>query len=124
MPSYLIALHQCHVLLVIYISLPMLFISPVDSELGGDHQYLDDPTPYPAEEGKRSPTSLIPVLQSILLACVQIYFAAPIVACGTCLYFLSTAPSMTCLAYCALLELFLLYMLSCYYIWSGNYPRK
>ena len=38
--------------------------------------------------------------------------------------FLSTAPSMTCLAYCALLELFLLYMLSCYNIWSGNYPRK
>ena len=61
-------------LLVIYISLPVLFISPVDSELGGDHQYLDDPTPYPVEEGKRSPTSLIPVLQIILLACVQLYF--------------------------------------------------
>ena len=61
-------------LLVIYISLPVLFISPVDSELGGEHQYLDDPTPYPAEEGKRSPTSLIPVLQIILLACVQLYF--------------------------------------------------
>ena len=76
-----------------------LFISPVDSELGGDHQYLDDPTPYPAEEGKRSPTSLIPVLQSILLACVQIYFAAPIVACGTCLQLLSTAPSMTSAGY-------------------------
>ena len=71
------------------------FNSPVDHELGGGHQYLDDPTPYPAEEGKRSPTSLIPVLQIILLACAQLYFAAPIVACGTCLQFLSTAPSMT-----------------------------
>ena len=68
------------------------------------------------EEGKRSPTSLIPVLQIILLASVQLYFAAPIVACGKCLHFLSTAPSMTCLAACALLELFLLYMLSCYYM--------
>ena len=83
----------------------MLIISPVDSEPGGDHQYLDDPTPYPAEEGKRSPISLIPVLQSILLACVQLYLAAPIVAFGICLHFLSTAPSMTCLACCALLEL-------------------
>ena len=62
MSSFLIALYRCHVLLVIYISLPVLF-SPVDHELGGDHQYLDDPTPYPAEEGKHSPTSLIPVLQ-------------------------------------------------------------
>ena len=124
MSSYLIALHRCHVLLVIYISLPVLFPSPVDTELGGDYPYLDDPTAYPAEEGKRSPTSLIPVLQIILLACVQLYFAAPIVACGICLHFLSTAPSMTCLACCALLELFLLYMLSCYYIWSGNYPWK
>ena len=93
-----------------------VIISPVDHELGGDYQYPDDPTPYPAEEGKRSPTSLTPVLQIILLACVQLYFAAPIVACGICLHFLSTAPSMTCLAYCALLELFLLYMLSCYYM--------
>ena len=124
MSSYLIALHRCHVLLVIYISLPVLFIPPVDSELGGGHQYLDDPIHYPAEEGKRSPTSLIPVLQIILLACVQLYFAAPIAAFGTCLHFLATAPSMTCLAYCALLELFLLYMLSCCYIWSGNYPRR
>ena len=123
MSSYLIALHRCHELLVIYIS-SVLFNSSVDSELGGDYPYLDDPTAYPAEEGKRSPTSLIPVLQIILLACVQLYFAAPIVACGKCLHFLSTAPSMTCLAYCALLELFLLYMLSCYYIWSGNYPRR
>ena len=74
MSSYLVVLHRCPVLLVIYISLPVLFPSPVDSELGGDHQYLDDPSPYPAEEGKRSPTSLIPVLQIILLACVQLYF--------------------------------------------------
>ena len=71
------------------------FNSPVDHEHGGDRQYLDDQIPYPAEEGKRSPTSLIPVLQIILLACVQIYFAAPIVACGNCLHFLSTTPSMT-----------------------------
>ena len=124
MSSYLFALHRCHVLLVIYIFFRCYFNYPVDHELGGGHQYLDDPTPYPAEEVKRSPTSLIPVLQIILLACVQIYFAAPIVACGICLHFLSTAPSMTCLAYRALLELFLLYMLSCYYIWSGNYPRR
>ena len=55
MSSYLIALHRCHVLLVIYMSLPVLVNSSVDHELGGDHQYLDDPTPYPAEEGKRSP---------------------------------------------------------------------
>ena len=112
MSSYLIALHRCHVLLVIYISLPVLFPSPVDTELGGDYPYLDDPTAYPAEEGKRSPTSLIPVCKVFYLHTIQIYFAAPIVACGTRLQFLSTAPSMTCLAYCALLELFLLYMLS------------
>ena len=61
-------------LLVIYISSSGVIISPVDHELGGDHPYLDDSTPYPAEEGKRSPTSLIPVLQIILLACVQLYF--------------------------------------------------
>ena len=95
MPSYLFALHRCHVLLVIYIFLPVLFYSPVDSELGGGHQYLDDPTPYPAEEGKRSPTSLIPVFKVFYLHTIQIYFAAPIVACGTCLQLLSTAPSMT-----------------------------
>ena len=47
-------------------------------------------------------------------------FSAPIVACGICLHFLSTAPSMTCLAYCALLELFLLYMLSCYLYMVGE----
>ena len=122
MSSYLIALHRCHVLLVIYISLPVLFPSPVDSELGGDHHYLDDPTPYPTEEGKRSPTSLIPVLQSILLACVQLYFAAPIVACGKCLHFLSTAPSLTCLAYCALLELFLLICLAAIIYGRGIIP--
>ena len=74
MSSFLFALHRCHELLVIYISLPVLFISPVDSELGGDYPYFDDPTAYPAEEGKRSPTSLIPVLQIILLAGVQLYF--------------------------------------------------
>ena len=75
--------------------LPVLFNSPVDHELGGDYQYPDDPTPYPAEEGKRSPTSLIPVCKVFYLHTIQIYFAAPIVACGTCLQFLSTAPSMT-----------------------------
>ena len=74
--------------------LPVLFISPVDSELGGDHQYLEDPAPYPAEEGKRSPTSLIPVCKVFYLHTIQIYFAAPIVACGIRLQFLSTAPSM------------------------------
>ena len=82
-------------LLVIYISLPVLFISPVDSELGGDYPYLDDPTAYPAEEGKRSPTSLIPVCKVFYLHTIQIYFAAPIVACVIRLQFLSTAPSMT-----------------------------
>ena len=71
------------------------FNSPVDHELGGGHQYLDDPTPYPAEEGKRSPTSLILVCKVFYLHTIQIYFAAPIVACGTRLHFLSTAPSMT-----------------------------
>ena len=95
MSSYLIALHRCHVLLVIYISLPVLFSPPVDSELGGGHQYLNDPIHYPAEEGKRSPTSLIPVCKVFYLHTIQIYFAAPIVACGTRLQFLSTAPSMT-----------------------------
>ena len=86
MSSYLLALHRCHVLLVIYISLPVLFPSPVDTELGGDYPYLDDPTAYPAEEGKRSPTSLIPVCKVFYLHTIQIYFAAPIVACGTCLH--------------------------------------
>ena len=81
-------------LVVIYI-LPVLFYSPVDHELGGDHQYLDDPTPYPVEEGKCSPTSLIPVCKVFYLHTIQIYFATPIVACGICLQFLSTAPSMT-----------------------------
>ena len=100
--------------------LPVLFYSPVDSELGGGHQYLDDPIHYPAEEGKRSPTSLIAVCKVFYLHTIQIYFAAPIVACGICLQFLSTAPSMTCLAYCALLELFLLYMLSCYLYMVGE----
>ena len=71
------------------------FNSPVDHELGGDHQYLDDPTPYLAEEGKRSPTSLIPVCKVFYLHTIQIYFSAPIVACGIRLQFLSTAPSMT-----------------------------
>ena len=71
------------------------FNSPVDHELGGGHQYLDDPTPYPAEEGKRSPTSLIPVFKVFYLHAIQIYLFAPIVACGTCLQLLSTAPSMT-----------------------------
>ena len=73
----------------------VLFSPPVDFELGGGHQYLDDSTPYPAEEGKRSPTSLIPVCKVFYLHTIQIYFAAPIVACGICLHFLSTAPSMT-----------------------------
>ena len=72
-----------------------VFYSPVDSELGGGHQYLDDPIHYPAEEGKRSPTSLIPVCKVFYLHTIQIYFAAPIVACGIRLKFLSTAPSMT-----------------------------
>ena len=79
---------------LLFIFLPVLFNSPVDHELGGDRQYLDDPTPYPAEEGKRSPTSLIPVCKVFYLHTIQIYFAAPIVACGTRLNFLSTAPSM------------------------------
>ena len=88
MSSYLIALHRCHVLLVIYISLPVLFNSPVDPELGGGHQYLDDPTPYPAEEGKRSPTSLIPVFQSILLA-----YDSNIFCCSySCMWYLPTTP--------------------------------
>ena len=65
--------------------LPVLFNSPVDHELGGDHQYFDDQIPYPAEEGKRSPTSLIPVFKVFYLHAIQIYFAAPIVACGNCL---------------------------------------
>ena len=95
MSSYLIALHLCQVLLVIYIFCRCYFTPPVDSELGGGHQYLDDPSPYPAEEGKRSPTTLIPVCKVFYLHTIQIYFATPIVACGTCLQFLSTAPSMT-----------------------------
>ena len=82
-------------LLVIYIFFRCYFNSPVDHELGGDRQYLDDSTPYPAEEGKRSPTSLILVCKVFYLHTVQIYFAAPIVACGIRLQFLSTAPSMT-----------------------------
>ena len=124
MSSYLIALHRCHVLLVIYIFSSGVIYSPVDSELGGDHQYLDDPSPYPAEEGKRSPTYLIPACKVFYLHTIQIYFAATIVAFGICLQILSTAPSMTSAGFSALLELFLLYMLSCYYIWSGNYPRR
>ena len=65
--------------------LPVLFNSLVDHELGGDRQYFDDQIRYPAEEGKRSPTSLIPVFKVFYLHAIQIYFAAPIVACGTCL---------------------------------------
>ena len=80
---------------LLFIFSPVLFISPVDSELGGGHQYLDEPIHYPAEEGKRSPTFLIPVCKVFYLHTIQIYFAAPIVACGTCLQFPSTAPSMT-----------------------------
>ena len=83
-PSYLFALHRCHVCLL-FIFLPVYFNSPVDHELGGGHQYLDDPTPYPAEEGKRSPASLIPVCKVFYLHAIQIYFVAPIVACGNCL---------------------------------------
>ena len=85
MSSYLVALHLCHVLLVIYIFFRCYFNSPVDHELGGDRQYFDDQIPYPAEEGKRSPTSLIPVFKVFYLHAIQIYFAAPIVACGNCL---------------------------------------
>ena len=46
MSSYLIALHLCHVLLVIYIFFRCYFTSPVDHELGGGHQYIDDQFPY------------------------------------------------------------------------------
>ena len=80
---------------LLFIFLFRCYYSPVHHELGGDYQYPDDPTPYPAEEGKRSPTSLIPVCKVFYLHTIQIYFAAPIVACGTRLHFLSTAPSMT-----------------------------
>ena len=79
----------------IYISFGVILYSPVDHELGGDRQYLDDQFPYPAKEGKHSPTSLIPFFKVFYLHAIQIYFVAPIVACGTCLKFLSTAPSMT-----------------------------
>ena len=86
MSSYLIALHICHVLIIIYIFFRCYFNSPVDHELGGDRQYIDYtavPYSYPAQEGKRSPTSLIPVCKVFYLHTIQIYFAAPIVACGT-----------------------------------------
>ena len=129
MSSYFLALHICHVLIVVSTFPVFCFFSiasivDVSNESGIEIDYTEDKYSLDQQQGKRSPTSLIPVLQIILLACVQLYFSAPIVACGKCRHFLSTAPSMTCLAYCALLELFLLYMLSCYIIWSGNYPRK
>ena len=64
------------------------FNSPVDHELGGDRQYLDDQFPYPAEEGKRSPTSLIPVFQSILPACDSNIFCCSY----SCMWYLPTIP--------------------------------
>ena len=106
--------------LVIYIAFWCYFNSPVDHELGGDRQYLDDQFPYPAEEGKRSPTSLIPVFKVFYLHAIQIYFAAPIVACGNCLNSFPLLLAWLVLACCALLELFLLYMLSCYLYMVGE----
>ena len=51
------------------------------------------------KQGKRSPTSLIPVCKVFYLHTIQIYFAAPIVACGIRLQFLSTALSMSSAGY-------------------------
>ena len=98
------------------------FNSPVDHELGGGHQYIDDQFPYPAEEGKRSPTSLILVFKVFYLHAIQIYFAAPIVACGNCLDSFPLTLAWLVLACCALLELFLLCMLSCYLYGWGIIP--
>ena len=91
MSSYLIALHRCHVLLVIYMSFGVILNSPVDCELGGDRQNVDYtavPYSYPTQEGKRSPTSLIPVFQSILPA-----YDSNIFCCSySCMWYLPTIP--------------------------------